>query len=283
MSERESMISEGNEQVIETLMEKDSHGLWSTTISKLLQEHAKKGSSNIPNAFFLMFGIAPKPSEQRNIKRLSVKHTVIDSKGKKQLIETSNIPIELLINFRNKYVGHGTVYSEDESKEIFQTYEPILQAFVDGLLSCTGFQFTDVQTGASIHGHEEACSGSIRLKLDQSEYEFFSTGQLALEAWASEFNEYGVKSLVYDSDDQRIIESYPYFIAHPYKRALDEADDFKRLHLLKEILLNYLKYLGLLTASEYFNSNLKIGDINRAFKNFLYFLNFPIIVDVITS
>lgn len=34
--------------------------------------------------------------------------------------------------------------------------------------------------------------------------------------------------------------------------------------------MNYLKYLGLLTASEYFNSDLKIGDINRAFKNFLY-------------
>jgi hypothetical protein len=49
MSEKESMISEGNEQVIETLMEKDSHGLWSTTISKLLQEHAKNGSSNILN------------------------------------------------------------------------------------------------------------------------------------------------------------------------------------------------------------------------------------------
>jgi hypothetical protein len=270
MSEKECLISEANEQVIETLMEKDSHGLWSTTIAKLLQEHAKKDSSNIPNAFFLMFGIATKPSEQRNIKRMSVKHTVIDSKGKKQLIETSNIPIELLINFRNKYVGHGTVYSEDESKEIFQTYEPILQAFVDGLLSCTGFQFVDSQTGASIQGYEQPCSGSIRLNLDESEYEFESTGQLALDSWASELNTSVGKSLSYDSNDQRIIGAYPYFIAHPYKRALDEADDFKRLHLLKEILLNYLKYMGLLTASEYFNSNLKIGDINRAFKNFLY-------------
>ena len=67
-----------------------------------------------------------------------------------------------------------------------------------------------------------------------------------------------------------LIETYPYFLAHPYKRALQEGDNFKRLHLLKEVFLNYLKYLGLLTASEYFNCDLKIGDINRAFKNFLY-------------
>jgi hypothetical protein len=73
-----------------------------------------------------------------------------------------------------------------------------------------------------------------------------------------------------DEKDNRIIETYPYFIAHPYKRALDEEDGFKRLHLLKEVFLNYLKYIGLLTASEYFNSSIKIGEINRAFKNFLY-------------
>ncbi len=270
ISENASLTGDTNEQVIETLKEKDSHGLWSTTIAKLLQEHAKKDSGKIPNAFYLMFGIAAKPSDQRDIKKLSVKHTIIDSKGKKQLIETSNIPIELLINFRNKYVGHGTVYSENESREIFQTYEPILRAFVDGLLSCSDFQFKDAKTGASIHGYVHSCSGSIRLNLNQSEYVLESTGQLALEGWASELYDAGGKSLAYDSADKGIIGAYPYFIAHPYKRALDEADDFKRLHLLKEILLNYLKYIGLLTASEYFNSNLKIGEINRAFKNFLY-------------
>jgi hypothetical protein len=74
----------------------------------------------------------------------------------------------------------------------------------------------------------------------------------------------------WDKLDTQIIETYPYFLAHPYKRALEEEDSFKRLHLLKEVFLNYLKYVGLLTASEYFNSSLKIGDINRAFKNFLY-------------
>jgi hypothetical protein len=270
ISEQQSLVGDTNEQVIETLKEKDSHGLWSTTIFKLLQEHVQNDSGSIPIPFFLMFGIAPNPSEQRNIKKLSVKNTIIDGKGKKQLIETNNIPIELLINFRNKYVGHGTVYSEEESRQIFQTYEPILLAFIDGLLSSTGFKFMDRRTGASINGYNQSCSGTIRLNLDQSEYDFESSTKLAIEGLETELNDAGGKASVCDTNDQIIIETYPYFIAHPYKRALDEVDAFKRLHLLKEILLNYLKYLGLLTASEYFNSNLKIGDINRAFKNFLY-------------
>ena len=48
-------------------------------------------------------------------------------------------------------------------------------------------------------------------------------------------------SRLFDKADTDIIETYPYFLAHPYKRALEEEDGFKRLHLLKEVFLNYLK------------------------------------------
>ena len=73
-----------------------------------------------------------------------------------------------------------------------------------------------------------------------------------------------------DKADQKIIDTYPYFLAHPYHRALTETEPFKRIHLLKETFLNYLKYLGLVTASEYFSSDLKVKDINRNFKQFLF-------------
>ena len=46
----------------------------------------------------------------------------------------------------------------------------------------------------------------------------------------------------WDTADKYIITTYPYFLAHPYKRALEEEDGFKSLHLLKEVFLNYLKY-----------------------------------------
>jgi len=271
IAEHENVINESLEQLIETLMTKDSHGLWSSTIVKLIQELDTHKSAALSPEFASLFGVTLKSIKgQPNIKRMTVRNTVIDGKGQKQLVEVTNTPVELLIHFRNKYVGHGTVYSEIESKQIYETYEPILEAFIDTLFACGAFQFKDAATGISLQGHNQACSGSIVLDYKGKTLTFESYDQLALDAGQSDLSNSKTSSINLDKVDSKIIETYPYFLAHPYKRALEEEDGFKRLHLLKEVFLNYLKYLGLLTASEYFNSDLKIGAINRAFKNFLY-------------
>ena len=271
ISERENAVNESLEQSIETLMSKDSHGLWSSTMVKLIQELDKQKSTALSPELASLFGVTLKSTKgQPIIKRMTVRNTVIDGKGHEQLVEVTNTPVELLINFRNKYVGHGTVYSETESKHIYETYEPILDAFIESLLACSAFQFKDATTGISLQGPNHACSGSIVLDYQGKSLTFEAVDQLALEGWQSDSPNSTPSSINADEDDARIIETYPYFLAHPYKRALEEVDSFTRLHLLKEVFLNYLKYLGLLTASEYFKSNLKIGEINRAFKNFLY-------------
>ena len=271
IAEQENAINESIEQSIETLMNKDSHGLWSSTSVKLIQELDKQKSITLSPELASLFGVSLKSIKvQPTIKRMTVKHTVIDGKGQKQLVEVTNTPIELLINFRNKYVGHGTVYSESESKHIYEIYEPILAAFIESLLSCSDFQFRDATTSVSLHGIGKSCSGEVVLDYRSNSYAFSSVEQLSLEALQIESNSKVSSTIQWDDLDSKIMETYPYFLAHPYKRALEEEDAFKRLHLLKEVFLNYLKYLGLLTASEYFNSDLKIGDINRAFKNFLY-------------
>ena len=271
IAKEENAVKELHEQSIETLMTKDSHGLWSSTIVKLIQELDKQKSTTLSPEFASLFGVTLKSiKRQPNIKRMTVRNTVIDGKGQKQLVEVTNTPVELLINFRNKYVGHGTVYSESESKNIFEIYEPILATFIESLCACSSFQFNDAETGLSLHGSIQSCSGSIVLDYQGQSFSFDAPEQLAMEAIQIDSNEAQSSSIPSDEHDTRIIETYPYFLAHPFKRALEEEDGFKRLHLLKEVFLNYLKYLGLLTASEYFNSDLKIGDINRAFKNFLY-------------
>jgi hypothetical protein len=270
IAERENVINESIEQSIETLFQKDSHGLWSSTIVKLIQELDEQKSDKLSPDLASLFGVTIKSFKQLAITKMTVRNTVIDGKGKKQLIEVNNTPVELLINFRNKYVGHGTVYSESESKQIFEIYEPILNAFIDSLLTCHTFQFKDADLGISLHGYEQSCSGSIILDYQSDTYIFSSAEQLSVEGLQKDIHHDISSSMHRDETDSKIIETYPYFLAHPYKRALEEEDSFKRLHLLKEVFLNYLKYLGLLTASEYFNSTLKIGDINRAFKNFLY-------------
>ena len=271
IAESENLISDAIEQSIEALYNKDSHGLWSSTIVKLIQELDSHKSSKLSPELASLFGVSIKSIKgQPQIKKMTVRNMVIDGKGKKLQIDVTNTPVELLINFRNKYVGHGTVYSESESKYIYEIYEPILNKFIESLLLCDAFQFDDATSGITIHGNQHSINGSIILNYQSKIYQFSSKEQLSIEA--IEDKDLTKQSILFklDQQDSKIIETYPYFLAHPYKRALEENDSFKRLHLLKEVFLNYLKYLGLVTASEYFNSNLKIGEINRSFKNFLY-------------
>lgn len=57
--------------------------------------------------------------------------------------------------------------------------------------------------------------------------------------------------------DLNLIAGLPYVIAYPLKRALVEKHPLTRINLLRDTFLNYLKYLGLITASEFFNSPIK--------------------------
>jgi hypothetical protein len=270
IAESENTITDAMDQSIETLMTKDSHGLWSSTIVKLIQDFDKQKSESLSPELASLFGVSIKSIKQPAIKKMTVHNTVINGKGQKQIIEINNTPLELLINYRNKYVGHGTVYSEIESKHIYDTYEPIFGALIESIVACNAFQFKDSNTGLSIHRFDISCSGNIKLEYMSNVYMLSSEHQLLMEDIKNQLASKTKLNFSIDSNDTKIIETYPYFLAHPYKRALEEEDSFKRLHLLKEVFLNYLKYLGLLTASEYFNSDLKIGEINRAFKNFLY-------------
>jgi hypothetical protein len=270
LAKRENAITSSLEQSIESLTTKDSHGLWSTTIAKLIQEMDKQKSPMVPAELATAFGVNIKSAKQAGIKKMMIRNVVIDSKGHKQQVEVTNTPVEILINFRNKYVGHGTVYSENESSQIFTLYEPVLVAFIEQMCACEDFVFANIDDQSNIHGYNKSSNGRIKFNFKSQEYTIEAQEQLAIENQSETLISNPNSDIKIDADDKKIINTYPYFLAHPYKRALEEEDGFKRLHLLKECFLNYLKYLGLLTASEYFNSELKIGDINRAFKNFLY-------------
>jgi tetratricopeptide (TPR) repeat protein len=66
--------------------------------------------------------------------------------------------------------------------------------------------------------------------------------------------------------EMELITALPYVIAYPLKRALEEKHPWTKVNLLKDTFLNYLKYLGLLTASEFFNSDLKNRRMVDAFQ-----------------
>lgn len=297
----ENRLDEATEQVCATLTEKDSHGLWSSFIAGQLSALDLAAPTSAAPAWYTAFGVTAKNNKQAKIKRLTIRNTVIDGKGKKQTVEVTNTPLELLINFRNRYVGHGTVHSEDESRDIFNLYEPVLLSFVEGLNAMNDIVFYTAGNSAPLKGYTASISTPIEVVWGAKRFTLPQHAGLVVEEWKGLsdgkyrcntpdcdlntqtvfFAEEGAcpacnNTLMLSTDaqhdewDRIIMDTYPYFLAHTYRRALLETEGFKKLHLLKETFLNYLKYLGLLTASEYFNSDLKLGEINRAFKNFLY-------------
>ena len=67
-------------------------------------------------------------------------------------------------------------------------------------------------------------------------------------------------------EDQALIDALPYIIAYPLKQSLLEEHAWTRINLLKDAFLNYLKYIGLITASEFFNSPFKDKNIVALFQ-----------------
>ena len=257
--------------IFETLELKESHGLWSSMASKVVTLLDEDAELSVLGEIMTLFGVKSKTGRTRKIKRLTINNTYTDWKGQTQTVKIDNIPLELLINFRNKYLGHGTVFSEEESKKIYELYEPI---FIEMLNQCEFLKklsIVDQKTKSNINGYENSCSGKLTIKTEEGNaYQIDNVAQLSYKGFKPLNTKNQSAEQLVDKEDQKIIDTYPYFLAHPYHRALTETEPFKRIHLLKETFLNYLKYLGLVTASEYFSSDLKVKDINRNFKQFLF-------------
>lgn len=71
-------------------------------------------------------------------------------------------------------------------------------------------------------------------------------------------------------EESYIVENYPYAIAYQFKLTLYEKDPFKRLSYLKDTFYNYLKYIGLMAATEFFNSPYTNRILVREFQDQLF-------------
>ena len=257
--------------IFETLDQKESHGLWSSMAAKVVSLLDESAELSILGEIMTLYGVKSKTDRTKKIKRFTVNNSYTDWKGQAQTVKIDNTPVELLINFRNKYLGHGTVFSEKESKKIYELYEPI---FIEMLKQCEFLKkisIIDQKTKSNINGYDNSCSGKLTIKTQEGNvYQIENVAQLSYKVFKPLNTENQLPKHLIDKADKKIINTYPYFLAHPYHRALTETEPFKRIHLLKETFLNYLKYLGLVTASEYFSSDLKVKDINRNFKQFLF-------------
>jgi tetratricopeptide (TPR) repeat protein len=79
-----------------------------------------------------------------------------------------------------------------------------------------------------------------------------------------------ISNITYSDEEELVLNAYPYVIAYPFERMLQEEDGRNKLELLAYTFLNGLKFWGLVLASEYFQSPLKSAKINELFKSNLY-------------
>jgi len=66
-----------------------------------------------------------------------------------------------------------------------------------------------------------------------------------------------VEVFSFSEEELSLFANLPYVIAYPLKRAVTEQHPGDKVNLLKDTFLNYLKYMGLVTASEFFQSPFK--------------------------
>ena len=184
-----------------------------TTIAKLILELDKINQISYVRVC-KHFGVKL-TTRQPKIKRMSVKNIVIDGRGKENFIEVTNTPLELLINFRNKYLGHGTVYSEVESKRIYNSYEPILISFLSSLIKCDKFQFLESKAQDVNNSSSHSNTGKVIVEYNSKKHEISNVNYLKLENKENSDDAAIESTYEYDSIDNEIIESYPYFLAHP--------------------------------------------------------------------
>lgn len=106
----------------------------------------------------------------------------------------------------------------------------------------------------------------VEVKTDNTFKDYFENYEDMLFKLDKEAN--GV--IIPDETDKDIIDNYPYLIALPYKKILNQKKFIIKIQLMKDVLLNTLKYLGLITVTEYLNSNKTNKDVNRLFREKLY-------------
>ncbi|MDP2385641.1 MAG: hypothetical protein Q8M29_04670 [Bacteroidota bacterium] len=285
---------------IEKISKHETHGAWPDLIFKLHVELETNESTPFTEQFLPLLGKSSKTIKKEKL--FSVENSFTDEYGKLQKVKSEGTPAQLLINFRNRYLGHGTVISEEESKDIYETYLPIFTRFLEQVDFLSNYKWIANRKNSIsgwniskfdieellVSGENEDYTFKNNYHIQFTALSFLNSGNYHCSTINCVIHENKIgmpvmqncpscdsplvlkESELMDKKDILIINEYPYLIAFPYNRAILEQDPYKKIHILKETFLNYLKYMGLMVASEYFNSDKKIKSLNANFRELLY-------------
>jgi hypothetical protein len=294
-----SETSDEIEEALEQIAKHETHGAWSEVITKLYTFLNADENIHFLEQYIPLLGKSSKNFKKEKL--FSVENKFTDEYGKVQKVKSEGTPLQLLINFRNRYLGHGAVISEEESKLIYETYNPIFSQFLTHLSFLTHYSWKVgaenlIGWNCKLNEIKEltVANATEHYNLDTNfpiQYEAINSSiygnyHCQTSNCIFEQNHIGLSVQQYcpscqnpmqlateelmDEKDMLIINEYPYVLAYPFQRALIEQEPYKKIHLLKETFLNYLKYLGLLVASEYFKSDIKNKQLNSNFRELLF-------------
>jgi hypothetical protein len=294
-----SETSDEIEEALEQIAKHETHGAWSEVITKLYVFLDTPENVIFLEQFIPILGKSSKSFKKEKL--FSVENNFTDEYGKVQKVKSDGTPLQLLINFRNRYLGHGAVISEEESKLIYETYKPIFSKFLIHLSFLTNYswkvgletlvgwncKFYEIKELTVLNANElynfdtnfPICFEAIDVSVSgnyhcQTSDCIFEQNHIGLSVHqdcpsCQKSMQLDTEELM-DEKDMLIINEYPYVLAYPFQRALVEQVPYKKIHLLKETFLNYLKYVGLLVASEYFKSDIKDKQLNSNFRELLF-------------
>ena len=286
-------------ELLDQIKNHETLGLWIDVLHKIYNQYQNKKGWDFLDQYAHLLGKST--STLKKEKLFSVENYFTDEYGKIRNVKSVGTPLELLVNFRNRYLGHGAVISEEESEQIYNTYMPILSRFLIHTDFLMNYEWqsegSEIKVWAVNFGDLSQLSARNTQELFefQPEYPIYFEGLEHVISGKYHCNnsscfihqdhiglanpqqcpncqeelQLDEKELI-DKNDELIIHQFPYVLAYPYQRALLEQEPYKKIQLLKETFLNYLKYLGLLVASEYFNSAIKDRKLNTNFRELLF-------------
>jgi hypothetical protein len=288
------------EERIDKMTTSETHGAWPNLMELLYDYLRDSGPGALLEHYQPLLGKLS--GGKRSERSVAVENTFTDEYGRRQIVRSEGTAMQILVNFRNRYLGHGTVITEQESRDILTTYLPVFTRFLDQLCFLNEFRWS-TDAGASYVGVQRALSPFRRLIVYDSSDAVLAEiashlhtnvlpgrakGNYRCNTPKCLLHTHGIglptaqlcpscrrplavdEARMMDEHDALIVREYPYVLALPYQRAILEQDVYRKLHLLAESFLNLLKYLGLLVASEYFYSGHKHKGINANFRELLF-------------
>lgn len=275
-----NIVTDRIESLLARIQEKPTHGIWYEFSRLCALEGELQNETGVIRSISHSLGVMPRGHKPLLV---SVHFPYFDKFGNEHTRRVRDTPLSILVTFRNKYLGHGVSFDDQQSLELWRLYRPVVIALLQQLMF-----FRGIKEGKSARRIEDTVGEDHSLTirkpqgfgtLGEHRYQCITaTCEASLERWGflsfqkcpicGEALKISVTSKNVDLEAACCLQ-IPYMIAYPLSQLKTEHDPYRQLHLAKDAFSNFLKHIGLLVFSEYIASSLKLQKFTRLYESYL--------------